>query len=200
MSQCTLGKNEQKSYDLKVHTAKMEKYLGDIVHKSGMLRYTVEAQVAKGYGAVNTILAIVNEIPLGHWKIQAGFQLRQALFLNAVLFNSEAWHGISKTEIENLEKVDEAVLRGLLKSHSKIPKDALYLETGNTPIRYIIKNRRLNYLFNIITRENDKFVKEVYEAQKASPTDGGYCKLTEADVSEINLQLTEKEISQTKEK
>ena len=95
-----------------------------------MLRYTVEARVA-----VNTILAIVNEIPLGHWKIQVGLQLRQALLLNAVLFNSKAWHGISKTEIEDLEKVDEALLRGLLKAHSKIPKDTLYLETGNTPIK-----------------------------------------------------------------
>ena len=152
-----MGKNEQKCHDLRVHTAKMkntnqEKYLGDIIHKSGMLKYTVESRVSKGYGAVSTILAIVNEIPLGHWKIPAGLQLRQALFLNAVLFNSEAWHGISNTEIENMEKVDKALLRGLLKAHSKIPKEALYLETGSIPIKHIIKNRRKNYLYNIITK------------------------------------------------
>ena len=72
-----MGKNEQKCHDLRVHTAKMkntnqEKYLGDIIHKSGMLKYTVESRVSKGYCAVNTILAIDNQIPLGHWKIQAG--------------------------------------------------------------------------------------------------------------------------------
>ena len=43
-------------------------------------------------------------------------------------------------------------------------------------------------------------VKEVYEAKKNSPTDGDYCKWIEADASDINLQLTEKEIPQMKEK
>ena len=51
---------------------KQERYLDDIIHKSGMLKSTVEYRVSKGYCAVNTILAIDNQIPLGHWKIQAG--------------------------------------------------------------------------------------------------------------------------------
>ena len=49
-----IGKNENKCHELRVHKGKMtntkqEKYLGDIIHKSGMLRHTVEARVAKGY-------------------------------------------------------------------------------------------------------------------------------------------------------
>ena len=94
-----------------------ETYLGDIIHKSGMLKHTGNSRVAKGYGAISAILAIVNEIPLGHWRIVAGLQLRKAMFLNAILFNSEAWQGISDADIEHLEKVDEALLRGLLRAH-----------------------------------------------------------------------------------
>ena len=99
-----IGRNEQKCHELRVHEEKMkntnqEKYLGDVLHKSGMIKYTVESRVAKGYGAVSTILAIVSEIPLGHWRIQAGLQLRQALLLNGILFNSEAWHSVSNKEI-----------------------------------------------------------------------------------------------------
>ena len=199
-----IGKNEHKCHDLRVHTGKMtnakqEKYLGDIIHKSGMLRHTVEARVAKGYGAVSTILAIVSEIPLGHWKLQAGLQLRQALLLNGILFNSEAWHAISKAEIEHIEKVDEALLRGLLKAHSKLALEALYLETGSIPIRYIIKNRRLNYLYTVVAKEKEELVNEIYSAQKASPTEGDFCKLVEADKIEINLQIQDEEISQMNE-
>ena len=149
--------------------------------------------------AILAILAIVSEIPLGHWKIQAGLQLRKALLLNGILFNSEAWHAISNAEIELLEKVDEALLRGLLKAHAKIALEALYLETGSIPIRYIIKNRRLNYLYTVVRKENEELVKEIYIAQKASPTEGDFCKLVEADKTEINLQMQDEEITQMNE-
>ena len=119
MSQRThIGKSANNWHKLRVHeqeikNSSQERYLGDIIHKPGMLKHTVLSRVAKGYGAVNTILAIVQEIPLGHWKIEAGLQLRQALFINGILYNSEAWQGISESDIEHLERVDEALLRGL---------------------------------------------------------------------------------------
>ena len=75
-------------------------------------------------------MAIVNEVPLGHWRVDAGLNLRQAMLLNGILFNSEAWHNVSQNDLILLEKVDEALLRGLLNAHSKIPLGALFLETS----------------------------------------------------------------------
>ena len=98
-----------------------ETYLGDKIDKSGKIKPTIDSRVARGYGDVTNILAIVNEVPLAHWRVEAGLQLRQAMFINGTLFNSEAWQGITDGEIEQLEKVDEALLRGLLKAHSKVP-------------------------------------------------------------------------------
>ena len=200
-----IGKSGNKCHKLRVHEQQMkntnqEKYLGDIIHKSGMIKHTVNSRVAKGFGVINTILAIVNEIPLGHWRVKAGLQLRQAMFLNGILFNSEAWQGISKSEIEHLEKVDEALLRGLLRAHPKIPLEALYLETGSIPIKYILKNRRLSYLYDIITKEDEEIVKEIYNAQKISPTDGDYSKLVEADKIELNISLEDIYISKMKQR
>ena len=54
-------------------------------------------------------MAIINEIPLAHWKVQAGLSLRQAMLINGILFNSEAWHGVDNKDI----KVDEALIRGI---------------------------------------------------------------------------------------
>ena len=42
-------------------------------------------------------------------------------------------------------------------------------------------------------------VNEIYSAQKASPTEGDFCKLVEADKIEINLQIQDEEISQMNE-
>ena len=109
----------------KMADLKQEVYLGDTIDKSGSIRPNIEKRKSKGYGITSTILAIVNEVPLAHWKIEAGLNLRQAMLVNGTLFNSEAWHGVTKKDIILLEKVDEALLRGLLTAHSKIPIEAL---------------------------------------------------------------------------
>ena len=74
--------------------------------------------------------------------------------INGTLFNSEAWQGISNADVEQLEKVDEALLRGLLRAHLKVP----------------LKTRRLCYLKTILHRDDEKLIREVYNAQKCDPT------------------------------
>ena len=199
-----VGKNEVKCKNLRVHDTKMsnskqETYLGDKIDKSGLLKPTIQSRIGKGYGAVSTILAIVNEVPLGHWRVEAGLRLREAMLINGTLFNSEAWQGISQKDVEELEKVDEALLRGLLQAHSKVPKEALHLETGTIAIRHILKSRRLCYLQNILKRDSEELVREIYDAQKNDPVDGDYYQLVQADAEDIDLHMTEAQIVSMKE-
>ena len=155
-----IGKQNKNCPVLKVHgdimeQSDQEKYLGDIVHKSGKGRPNIEARKGKGYGILSNILAIVNEVPLGHWRVDAGLTLRQAMLLNGILFNSEAWHNVSQNDLILLEKVDEALLRGLLNAHSKIPLEALFLETSCIPIRFNVAT--------ILQRNPDEMIRKVYE-------------------------------------
>ena len=53
--------------------------------------------------------------------MEIGLKLRQVMLMNGILYNSEAWHSISETEIRLLEKVDEYLLRALVKAHPKTP-------------------------------------------------------------------------------
>ena len=34
------------------------------------------------------------------------------MLINGILYNSEAWHGVSTADVAALERVDEALLRG----------------------------------------------------------------------------------------
>ena len=57
--------------DLNIHEGKMnnsdkEKYLGDIVDKHGTIKETIADRVAKGFGIVSEIQAIIREVPLGN--------------------------------------------------------------------------------------------------------------------------------------
>ena len=150
----------------------------------------------KGYGIVANILAIINEVPLAHWKIDAGLQLRQGMVINGTLFNSEVWHNITEDDLNILEKVDEALLRGILKSHSKIPLEALYLETASIPIRFIVASRRLLYLYNILQKSEDEMIRKVYELQKQDTSQGDFYELVNQDKQRLNVNLSDVEISQ----
>ena len=93
-----------------MHDSQREKYLGDIVDRSGKIRKTIEDRKNKGYGIVAENIAIMNEIPLGQFRMEIGLKLREAMLINSMLFNSEAWHGISENEIRILETVTEHLL------------------------------------------------------------------------------------------
>ena len=195
-----IGKQKYNCPRLKVHGNDMaqsvqEKYLGDVINQSGKIKHNIEARRAKGYGIVANILAIISEVPLGHWKVDAGLRLREAMLLNGILFNSEAWHNIKEDDINTLEKVDEALIKGILNSHSKIPIEALYLETATIPIRYIVASRRLLYLHNILQKSENEMIRKVYEMQKIDTSQGDFVELVNKDKDNLGLNLSDSEIS-----
>ena len=173
-----------------------EKYLGDILDKKGTCRPNIEKRKLKGFSITSSILAIINELPLGHWKIQAELSLRQAMLLNGILYNSEAWQGVETKDIILLEKVDEALLRGILGAHPKIPLEALYLETKSLPIRFIVASRRILYLHTILQKNENEMLLRIYKAQKIKPSPGDFVNLVKNDLEKIGIQITDKEISQ----
>ena len=178
-----VGSKWESCHNLKVHNIKMyeskhEKYMGDIITKTGNQRATIQNRKQNGFGIVSQI---VNESPLGRWRTKSGLLLRKAMLVNSMLFNSEAWHGIVKDDIKILSRVDESLLQGLLSAHSKTPIKAFFLETGQIPITYIWASRRLNYLHTILKRNQNEITRKVYEAQKLDYKKGDFVQQIEDD-------------------
>ena len=142
--------SEIKAHDAKIHQVDSAKYLGDIISKSGKLPENIAERRVKGVTSFSIVRAILEDIPLGRYRTEIGLELRQAMFLNSVLFNSETWHGLKATDITELDTLDEQILRYICKYHAKTPIEFLYLETGALPISYIIASRRMNYLHTIL--------------------------------------------------
>ena len=86
-----------------------------------------------------------------------------------------------------------------MKAHAKVPVEALHMETGTISIRHILKSRRLCYLHNILRRDSEELVREIYDAQKNDPVDGDFYQLVKTDAEDINLNLTEAQIISMKE-
>ena len=119
--------------------------------------------------------------------------LWKALFIKFDLFFStkyqqiicETWHGIKDADFTSIKKIDHQLLCFISKSHAKTPVEFLFLETGATPISQIISNRRLNYLYEILKRDDSELVKRVFKAQFENPSKGDFVKLVEEDFSYI---------------
>ena len=171
-----------------------QKYLGDLINTSGTIRNTIEERRNKGMGIANEIIAILNEIPLGRYKMEIGLKLRQAMLINGMLYNSEAWHNVTESEIRLLESVDEFLLRALVKAHSKTPLEFLYLEAGALPIWFIISSRRLLFHNNILKRENQELIKRIYNEQINNPTKGDFVEMIKDDFKTFNIVQNDEEI------
>ena len=66
-------------------------------------------------GPVNQIVSILEDICFGKHLFEVAMVLRNSLFINSLVFNSEAWYNVTEKDYEELEKVDESLLRRILK-------------------------------------------------------------------------------------
>ena len=194
--QIHIGKGHLECPTLKVHEDDMkesirEKYLGDIIDSNANIQATIDSRVNKGNGIVAEITSILEEIPFGKHKTEVAMKLREAMLLNGILFNVEAWHGITSKQIKSLEIIDESLLRSILKAHSKTPKEFLYLETGALPLRWVVAQRRVVFLKHIMERHDDELLKKVFIAQKRNPTQGDFALIVEKDLTDLKVTYEE---------
>ena len=200
-----LGRSEEPCQELRIHEQEMmnsekEKYLGDYIDKSGKVKSTLEDRISKGWGILSEIKAILNEVPLGKYKIEIGLLLRQAMLVNGLLYNSEAWHSVSNSDLVPLEKIDENLLRFVLGAHAKAPLETLYLESGAIPIRYIVASRRMCYLQTIVKRDDTELTKRVFNAQLEYSCHGDYVQLVKSDFEEMNIPFNVENVKNTEVK
>ena len=124
-----------------------QKYLSDI---NGKNYKNIAARVKKGLGTIKQIANILEEIFFGKYYFHVAKILRESLFINSILLNSEVWYRLTNTNIEDLVKLDNKLLRNILEVGQSVPTIFLHLELGTRPFRFIIKTRRILFLQYIL--------------------------------------------------
>ena len=130
-----VGKKEENCVTLKAHddillNVDSDKYVGDIISKDGKNKKNIKSRIGKGIGAISNIMNILKGVSLGQYFFEIALLLRESIFQSAVLLNSETWVNVTKTDVDELEKIDETFLKRLLEAPAKTPSPALYLELG----------------------------------------------------------------------
>ena len=130
----------------------------------------------KAVASFSVIRAILEDIPLGRHRIEIGLELRQAMFINTVLFNYETWHGLKETVLADIKLIDNQLLHYICSAHAKKPKEFLFLKTGALSISHIISSWRLNFLWKILSQNEDELVKKrIFIAQQEKTFSMRFC-------------------------
>ena len=195
-----VGSKNDLCFDMRVHDGygdkvESEKYVGDIISQDGSNTLKVKERYDAGFGTINEIESILDELPLGQFRIITGLRLRESLFISRLLFNSESWYNMKESEIERLSAIDEILMRKILKTPANTCKEALFLETGCLPVKYIIMKRRLMYLQQIVKRPEEELISRFYKAQKLNPVKGDWIKMINEDKEHLKISLSDDQIA-----
>ena len=140
-------------------------YLGDVISSDGSNSNTISSRIGKGLGIITEIMNMLGNVSFGPHYFKMGLVLRESLFLNSILTNSEIWYGLSDTELKQLEDLDLNLLRKILNTPSSVPPEGVYLELGCLNIKTIIKARRINYLRYLISESENSMLYKFFCTQ-----------------------------------
>ena len=140
-------------------------YLGDVLSQDGKNTRNIQNRVSKGMGIVTEIMDILNTVSFGSKYFEMAIILREAKLINGMLTNIEVLYGLQNKEISELEEVDKLLLRRILQVPNSACIESMYLELGLTPIRGVIKARRINYLHTLVKLKDEEMLFRFFESQ-----------------------------------
>ena len=150
----------------------------------------IEARKGKGFGIKNRIMEMLEEICFGPFTFEVAFTLRDSLLISSTLTNSEAWLGLTKHDVEQLEQVDESLMRRFLEVGQGVPKEMLYLELGFRPIRFTIMIRKIMFLQYILNEESISLINQVFRAQSEFPSKSDFILEVKEIMNELDISLS----------
>ena len=137
-----------------------------IISNDGKIDLNIEARVNKGNGRINSIISLLEEISFGDSHFEMAVLFRNSMLINSLLSSSEILYGIKGKHIEMLKMCDRNLLHRIFSVPSSCSYEAVFLETGCLPVRFILQGRRLMYYWSLLNKSNDELVKKVFDIQK----------------------------------
>ena len=139
--------------------------LGDPFNSSGSNKDLIEDRVKKGQACIISATSLCSEITMGVHEVQTLLLLYKSLFLQVLLYNSQAWCNLTKKELTLLATIQLKFLKRIFHAPSSTSNPVILLETGVLPIKHEINKRQLNYLHHILTQEDNDPIKMVYNEE-----------------------------------
>ena len=146
-----------------IDLVEQDRYLGDdicstIQGPTGSNQKNINKRKGTGMGVSNQIMLILKSVSVGHFYFEIAVILRESLLINSMCFNSEVWYAVTQAQVSELEEVDKMTMRKVLSASVSAPLESLHLELGTTPLKYIMKGRRVMFLHYLVSQKEEEML------------------------------------------
>ena len=97
-----------------------------------------------------------------------------------------------------LESCDKSFFSKLFRVPATCSNEAAFLETGCLPIRFILRGRRVMYLWTLLNKNEEELVKKVFNIQKEYPIENDWKIQVDEDLELLGITLSEGSIKAMK--
>ena len=150
------------------------KVLGDMINDRSTNTDLIADRVKRGKGVVVSSFSLCSELSLGCFSLEIQAVLYESVFLQTVIFNSQSWTKLTKTDCKNLQCVQLKYLKRMMQAPNATPNVSLFLELGVLPIVQEIHVRKLVFLHHILNLEDDDPEKGMYCEQLELPFEANW--------------------------
>ena len=106
-----------------------------------------------------------NETTFRCHRIEALLLLYRTVFMQSLIFNSQAWSHITLSDLDELRKVQTRCLKRILWAPSSTSNAYVFLELAVLPVEYEIEIRQCMYLQHIIQLPDDHLIHRIYKQE-----------------------------------
>ena len=117
-----------------------------------------------------------------------------SILRGSILYNCETYYKMSENEYQRLQSIEESFLRQIFKTGQNCPKHLLWLELGQVPTKYLVKQYKLIYLKHIIEQGQNSLLKRFFDAQYQHRTKGDWVSEVLDTLTILDIPLTLPEI------
>ena len=110
--------------------------MGDVFSDKGDNSELCNDRLDKVKGTITELFALSKGIKFGIKQIESLLLLYKTVFLPRLIYNCEAWSGLTTKDLKTLKSSQLSYLRRILEVSKGVPTAALYLEFGILPISF----------------------------------------------------------------
>ncbi len=173
----------------KISQVENYKYLGQWYNSQGNHECHIEKINEKVRFFITELKRYGNPYQVGKLAIEIRIKLYKTVVFPSVYYAMETWSNVTKKELEEIEKIQGEILKGLLELRSTTPYWGVLSETGLWPAKEVIRYKRLMLCHNIVNSTDKRLVKKIVCNQIEDPYPNCWGQIVSDDCKELNINL-----------
>ena len=173
----------------KIKRTREYKYVGNWYNEKYDHETSIKAKAGKVPGIITQMKYYGDSYKVGNMVYQVRMQIFESTVIPTIYHNVETWSKITKKEIEQLKIMQKDIITDMMDLPKSTPYFGLLSELGVWPFEQLLAYKRIMLLHQILTSDDNRFLKEVIIDQIRSTYPGCWTEQTKEICHNLNLSI-----------